>query len=145
MKFVENPNRIHFFAFGILLILQLATHLRMLVCIIALIITITGMCCVQKIDIKRYLAFILLCSLVIIVVYFVKDLLVQSEYTSVYVSERLTGNEGVANHLSVFRSALDLEFWYELIYSLEGKIYYLLCSTLFKDIYMFVFFRSPGG
>lgn len=131
MKFVENPNRIHFFAFGILLILQLATHLRMLVCIIALIITITGMCCVQKIDIKRYLAFILLCSLVIIVVYFVKDLLVQSEYTSVYVSERLTGNEGVANHLSVFRSALDLEFWYELIYSLEGKIYYLLCSTLF--------------
>lgn len=134
MRCMEKREFIMFFIFGMLILLQFATHLRMLVCIIALFLIIIYMCCAHNIE-KRNFFVLAICSfLAIIVVYFVKDLLVQSEYTSSYVSERLTGNEGVGQHLSVFRSSASPEFWYELFFSLEGKIFYLLCSTLFMII-----------
>lgn len=131
LKVVEKPKPIYFFEIGILIFLQFATHLRMIVCIVALIITIILLGFMRKINKKKIIIITLFCLSTVLIVYFVKDLLVKGEYTSSYVAERLTGNEGIVKHLSIFRAAFSLEFWHKLFFSLEGKIFYLLCSTSF--------------
>ncbi len=139
MKAMKTHKLIYFIIFGFLILLQFATHLRMLVCIIATILISVYIFWTQKENRKSSLLLALFCFGAVLLVYWVKDSLVKSEYTSVYVSERLTVNEGVISHLSVFRSMMSSEFWYKLINSLVGKIFYLLCSTLFMIVGAFAY------
>lgn len=136
IKFIEKPNILYFLLFAFVLFLQNATHLRAIVCIIAVFPVLVYMICTRKINIKWLFIFIVTGILVNQGVYLIKDLLVQNEYTSNTI-ERLTGNEGISTHLSIFEQARSLEFWYELIISFIGKIFYLMCATAFTIIGFF--------
>lgn len=131
MRFVKKPNWINFGIFTLVLLFEQATHLRSIVCVIALFLVLAYMLWEKKIHIKWVILFLGAVFVVLLIVYFVKDLLVADQYTSVKVLERLTGNEGVVSHLSVFRKAYSFEFWKELVISLIGILFYLICSTAY--------------
>ncbi len=130
LKILERPKQFRILCLGILILLQFATHLRTLVCIIALCIVIVFMYFNRQINKKITFEIFFLCFGAIVVVYYVKTILIECEYTSSYVVERLTANEG-SNVLSRISGMFSVGFWHEFIYSLEGKLFYLLCSTSF--------------
>lgn len=139
IRYIEKPCLFRLLLFYIVILFEFATHLRTIVCIIAVFLTFTYMFLERNLTIKKLFIMLFCCFAIIIVVYAIKDLLVKSEYTSSYVSQRLTGNEGILSHLSIFKLAVSLEFWKQLLQSLGGKIYYLICSTAFTIIGAFFY------
>lgn len=132
---------ISFLAF--LVILQIATHLRMLILPIVFIFVFGYMLITKKIKIRYVFIFFSILILGIFFVYQVKDILIEWQYTAKNlgfeneVNSRPSTNESILFRLSVFGDVLTLNFWKKFFFSILGKVFYLGCASFFTVIFGF--------
>ena len=133
--FLRKPSFLMLLLVAIIMLFQLATHLRTLVICLALFCSLTVLTITKRINSRYLIVWVLLCAGVVFLTFHVKDIVILQQYTHENTEIiRDTGNDSVMSRVSILRYMFYKNFITHFGSSLVGKTLYIVCAS-FSMIY----------
>lgn len=129
--FCKKPTFVNNMLWTIMLAALIMIHLRTLTYLIIGIAFWLFIIFRKKQNWKTIVFAFLLTALMCVMVFLIKDYIVDNLYTSVSVGTHLSGNDSIVGRLSILKNIFHIDWWKNFFTSIIGKTFYLCVSTFF--------------